>query len=228
MRMRRKKNLATRNQNCKSIVLSRSTNIYQKKEEDRYELVDYSALFKNDNPVYLEIGCGKGRFVIEMAKNNKNANYIGVELLENVIISAGEKADSEKVENVRFFNVGAEILHYFLPKNSVSGIYLNFSCPYPKKQYANHRLTHERFLTVYKKFLKPNSFIKMKTDSDGLFEFSLNSLEENGFKIIDKTDDLHANAPLDNIMTEYEEKFVKENKKIHALTAVWEQKSEEL
>ena len=68
----------------------------------------------------------------------------------------------------------------------------------------------------------------MKTDSDGLFEFSLTSLEENGFKVISKTDDLHANAPLDNIMTEYEEKFVKENKKIHALTAVWEQKSEEL
>ena len=150
MRMRRKKNLDKRFDSCKYIVLSKSTDIYQLPENERYDIQNLKVLFGNDNALEIEIGCGCGNFIIEKAKRNKNINYIGVEIIDNVIITAGEKAQKENLENLRFFNCGAEILQYLLPKYSVSNIYLNFSCPYPKKQYENHRLTYKYFLEIYK------------------------------------------------------------------------------
>ena len=121
--------------------------------------------------------------------------------------------------NVKFFNCGAEILQYLLPKNSISNIYLNFSCPYPKKQYENHRLTYSYFLEIYKFLLKDDGLIYQKTDNDGFFEFSKQSFVDNGFEIFNVTDDLYANLPSDNIATEYETKFASEGKNIHSLTA---------
>ena len=219
MRMRRKKNLATRFENCKYIVLSKSTDIYRKPESERYDIQDLQKLFNNDNPVELEIGCGCGNFIVEKAKRNSNINYIGVELIDNVIITAGEKAEKENLENVRFFNCGAEILQYLLPKNSISNIYLNFSCPYPKKQYENHRLTYKYFLEIYKFLLKKGGKIYQKTDNDDFFEYSKNSFIENGFIIESYTTDLYSNLPSDNIATEYEEKFVSLGKNINSLVA---------
>ncbi len=219
MRMRRKKNLGARFSKCKLIALQKSTDIYRLDEKDRYDLVDYNKLFNNDNPVEIEIGCGKGSFLIEHAKRRKDVNFIGVEIIDNVIVSAAENAEKENLTNIQFFNCGAEILHYLLPKNSVSKIYLNFSCPYPKKQYENHRLTYFHFLNIYKIILKSGAEIKMKTDSDSLFEFSIESFKDNGFTLKEVKEDLYSNLPSDNIATEYEEKFVKEGKKIHALTA---------
>ena len=219
MRMRRKKNIDSRINACDNIVMKKSSDIYRKPESERYDVINLIELFKNDNPLEVEIGCGKGKFIIEKAKRNKNVNYIGVEIINNVIISGAEIAKKEGLNNVKFLNVGAEILQYVLPKNSISKIYLNFSCPYPKKQYANHRLTYSYFLNIYKMLMKSDAEIVMKTDSDSLFEFSLESLVENGFTLKNVTDDLYSNLPSDNIQTEYEEKFVSQGKKIHKLEA---------
>ncbi len=218
MRMRRKRNLPTRFENCKLIVLSKSTDIYRKPESERYDVQNLVELFGNDNPVEMEIGCGCGNFIVEKAKRNKSVNYIGVEIIDNVIITAGEKAVSEGVTNVRFFNCGAEILQYLLKENSIDNIYLNFSCPYPKKQYENHRLTYKYFLEIYKFLLKKGGRIYQKTDNDGLYEYSLNSFKENGFIIESFTTDLYSNLPSDNIATEYEAKFVNMGKNINSIT----------
>ena len=219
MRMRRKKNLSSRFERCKSIVISKSTDIYRKPENERYDVQDLLKLFGNENNVEIEIGCGRGNFIVEKAKRNKDINFIGIEIIDNIIVSAAEKAEKENLENVRFFNCGAEILQYLLPKNSISNIYLNFSCPYPKKQYENHRLTYKYFLEIYKFLLKDGGLIKQKTDNDGFFEFSKQSFVDNGFEIFNVTDDLYANLPSDNIATEYETKFASEGKNIHSLTA---------
>lgn len=219
MRMRRKKNLEKRFQLNDLIVLSKSTDIYRKPESERYDIVNLSAIFNNDNPVELEIGCGKGNFIAQKAINNPDINYIGVEIIDNVIISAAENASSKNIKNVRFFNCGAEILQYLLPKNSISNIYLNFSCPYPKKQYENHRLTYKYFLEIYKFLLKDGGKIYQKTDNDDFFEYSKQSFIDNGFEIFNVTDDLYKNLPSDNIATEYETKFHNDGKNIHSLTA---------
>ena len=219
MRMRRKKNLGKRFECNDYVVLQKSTDIYRLPEQERYDIQDLKAMFNNDNPVELEIGCGKGTFITTKAEKNPDINYIGVEIIDNVIISAAETAKAENLPNVRFFNCGAEILQYLLPKNSISNIYLNFSCPYPKKQYENHRLTYKYFLDIYKFLLVDGGLIKQKTDNDGFFEFSKQSFIENGFEIFDVTDDLYANLPSDNIATEYETKFASMGKNIHSLTA---------
>ncbi len=219
MRMRRKKNLEKRFQSNELIVLSKSTDIYRKPESERYDVVDLYALFNNEKPVELEIGCGKGNFITQKAILNSDINYIGVEIIDNVIISAAENALQKGVKNVRFFNCGAEILQYLLPKNSISNIYLNFSCPYPKKQYENHRLTYKYFLEIYKFLLKDGGKIYQKTDNDGFFEYSKQSFIENGFEIFNVTDDLYKELPKDNIPTEYETKFHLDGKNIHSLTA---------
>ena len=219
MRMRRKKNLDKRLDKCGLIVLSKSTDIYRKPESERYDVVDVKSLFNNDNPLEIEIGCGCGNFIVEKAKRNKSVNYIGVEIIDNVIVTAAEKAEKENLKNLYFFNCGAEILQYLLPKNSVSKIYLNFSCPYPKKQYENHRLTYFYFLNIYKYLMIEGGSIHQKTDNDGFFEFSKNSFLENGFELFDVTSDLYANLPSDNIATEYEQKFVSIGKNINSLVS---------
>ncbi len=219
MRMRRKKNLGTRFERNDLVVLQKSTDIYRLPEQDRYDVQDLKKLFNNDNPVELEIGCGKGTFVTTKAERHPDINYIGVEIIDNVIISAAETAKAKNLSNVKFFNCGAEILQYLLPKQSISNIYLNFSCPYPKKQYENHRLTYSYFLEIYKFLLVDGGLIKQKTDNDGFFEFSKQSFVDNGFEIFDVTDDLYANLPSDNIATEYEQKFASLGKNIHSLTA---------
>ena len=127
MRMRHKKNLDKRIENCNYVVMQKSSSIYRLPESERYDLINYEDLFLNDNPIELEIGCGKGSFLVEKALKNPNLNYIGVEVIGNVLISAGELAQSKNLANVRFLNVGAELLHYILPHDSVSKIYLNFS-----------------------------------------------------------------------------------------------------
>jgi tRNA (guanine-N7-)-methyltransferase len=217
--MRRKKNLGTRFERNDLVILQKSTDIYRLPENERYDVQNLKELFSNDNPVELEIGCGKGTFITTKAERNPDINYIGVEIIDNVIISAAETAKQKNLPNVKFFNCGAEILQYLLPKNSISNIYLNFSCPYPKKQYENHRLTYSYFLEIYKFLLTDGGLIYQKTDNDGFFEFSKQSFVDNGFEIFNVTDDLYANLPFDNIATEYETKFASEGKNIHALTA---------
>ena len=220
MRARRKKYLDERSELVKDVcIISKTTEVLGLPEEERYDVYEPSKIFGNDNIVELEIGCGKGGFLNEKAKLNKNVNYLGVEIQMNVLITAAENAIKEGITNVKYFNCGAEILNYTLPKRSISKLYLNFSCPYPKKQYENHRLTYKSFLEIYKFLLKEDAEIHLKTDNDAFFEYSLNSFKENGFEIIYETRDLHKNPPSDNVMTEYEKKFVSLGKNINKLIA---------
>ena len=220
MRARRKKNLDTRAKSASDIiVLSKTSEVLALPEEERYEVFTPNELFQNDNPVELEIGCGKGRFICEKATLNKDINFIGVEIQLNVLITGAEKIVKSGLKNVKLFNVGAEILKYTLPEKSISKLYLNFSCPYPKKQYENHRLTYKSFLEIYKYLLKDGAEIHFKTDNDDFFEYSVNSFLENGFEITYLTRDLHSSDITDNVLTEYEQKFVMLGKNINKLTA---------
>ena len=219
MRARRKKYLEDRTEKVREVVvLSKTCEVLGLEEDKRYSVLTPTEIFGNDNPVELEIGCGKGRFILEKAVNNPEINYLGVEIQMNVLITAAESIQKAGVNNVKLFNCGAEILKYQLPKNSISKLYLNFSCPYPKKQYENHRLTYYAFLDIYKYLLKEGAEIHLKTDNDGFFEYSVNSLKENGFIIDFITTDLHASEN-NEVMTEYEKKFVSLGKNINKLVA---------
>ena len=221
MRMRKKKNLSSRLENVKDyIILSESTKRFRLPESERYNILNLTEIFGNDNPVYLEIGCGKGTFITETAIKTPNVNYIGVDVLENVIVMAGEMAKRKNLPNVKFFNMGAELLQFYLANDTISGIYLNFSCPYPKKQYENHRLTYSYFLNIYKNILKKDAKIYLKTDNNGFFEYSVESLTQNGFEVSDVTRDLYNSQYIEgNIATEYEQKFVSQGMKINRLVA---------
>ena len=184
------------------------------------------SVFDNNNPLMLEIGCGKGQFIIELARHNPAINYIGIERYSSVLLRACQKMDAMEtpLPNLKFLCYDAEVLPDFLNENDVAGIYLNFSDPWPKDRHAKRRLTSERFIERYEKFLCKDGFIQFKTDNQDLFEYSVISFTESGYKFIALTRDLHHDEVLnkDNIMTEYEEKFVKNNKKINLLKAVKE------
>lgn len=204
--MRRKKNIDIRIENC-----GKWYNSFNSEQKDarvvEKELIDFKDFFGNENDVVLEIGCGKGKFAIELAKQNPNINVLAVEKCDNVLVAAAEKARDEKQENLRFLCCGAEYLQRYIDENSISALYLNFSCPYPKKRYSNNRLTHKKFLEIYKKILKKDAFIYQKTDNLHFFEYSLASFSNNDFYINDISLDLHNSKIQGNIMTEYEEKF---------------------
>lgn len=220
MRARRKKHLDERADNIRDIIVVQKTSEHLAlPENERYDVKTPFELFKNTNPVELEIGSGKGKFIVEKAKLHPEINFLGVEIQLNVLITCAEKVREEGLKNVKLFNCGAEILKYELPKNSIDKLYLNFSCPYPKKQYANHRLTYWSFLEIYKYLLKDGAEIHFKTDNDDFFEFSLSSFIENGFEITYQTRNLHAENVVDNVMTEYETKFSSLGKSINKLIA---------
>ena len=220
MRMRRKSRLDERITECgEHLLITEGCDFYKKPEQEKYDIIDLKKVFGNDNPVMLEIGCGKGGFAFKIAEKDPEINFIAVEKISNVIIEACEKADREKPKNLRFMNVAAENLLYYLGEHSISVIFLNFSCPYPKYTYRNRRLTYFRYLDIYKKLLIKGGEIRLKTDNMGFFEFSLQSLSENGFILKNITLDLHAGDLTDNIETEYEKMFVAEGKPIYKLEA---------
>lgn len=218
--MRRKSRLDERITECgEHLLITEGCDFYKKPEQEKYDIIDLKKVFGNDNLVMLEIGCGKGGFAFKIAEKYPEINFIAVEKISNVIIEACEKADREKPKNLRFMNVAAENLLYYLGEHSISRIFLNFSCPYPKYTYRNRRLTYFRYLDIYKKLLIKGGEIRLKTDNRGFFEFSLQSLSENGFILKNITLDLHAGDLTDNIETEYEKMFVAEGKPIYKLEA---------
>lgn len=218
--MRKKKYLEERLDNCQEnlIIIDRDDRNFNA-EINESDFFDYSSIFGNNNPVHLEIGCGKGQFSCEIAKRNPNINYIAVEKTANVIVSACEKAREQDIKNLIFVKCSAEYLRCYLPKNSIDRLYLNFSCPFPKKKYANHRLTAKPFLEIYKEILKQVAEIHFKTDNRGLFEFSIEQLSNNGFYLKDVCLDVHNSNIEDNIVTEYEQRFVSQGYPIYRLTA---------
>jgi len=167
----------------------------------------------------MEIGCGKGQFVCELAKRDPQFNYLAVEKSSNVIVDAAEKAISEGIENVRFLRGGAEYLDNYIPADSVERIYLNFSCPFPKKSYASHRLTHRNFLKLYEGMLKKGGEIHQKTDNMQLFEFSIGEFSQSGWALKNVSLDLHNSDFEGNIVTEYEKRFSEQGLPIYRLEA---------
>ena len=223
MRMRRKRNFDARMEACGELLLAKGSNgiLNMKEAAENYRaLVDFEKEFGNKNPVALEIGCGKGGFVIALAKATPNVNYLALEKMSNVILTPMEDVKKEGVENIRFLNIRAECLPCYIPEGSLDYIYLNFSTPLPKLGYATQRLTHRNFLNVYKKLLKKGGKIIQKTDDRDFFEFSLEEYKACGFALEELTYNLHENGNPDwNIVTEYEQKWVDRGLPIHRVVA---------
>ncbi|MEK4495269.1 tRNA (guanosine(46)-N7)-methyltransferase TrmB [Ureibacillus sp. FSL W8-0352] len=180
----------------------------------------WNELFGNDCPLHIEVGSGRGQFIVGMAQANPEINYIGIELFDKVIVKALQKAlEAGSPPNLRLLRVNAEELEKIFQKNEVHRVYLNFSDPWPKKRHAKRRLTHEKFLKIYESILIDEGEIHFKTDNRGLFEYSLVSMSQYGMKLKDVSLDLHANEPEDNIRTEYEEKFSSLGQPIYRLEA---------
>ena len=177
-------------------------------------------VFGNENPIHLEIGCGKGKFITEMALAYPDINFIALERVENIIVLAMEKAIRLELPNVRFLTIDAHTLTDVFAENEVERIYLNFSDPWPKKRHAKRRLTSPAFLPIYRTILAPNGRIWMKTDNVSLFEYSIQSFQDNGYTLENVTDDLHHSDFSPNIMTEYELNFSSKGFPIHRLEAI--------
>lgn len=184
----------------------------------------WETLFENKSPIHIEIGMGKGQFLLTLAKQNQDINYVGIERYSSVLLRALEKFDTEEfceLKNVRFICMDAMELPEVFELGEVEKIYLNFSDPWPKARHARRRLTSTQFLAQYEKVLRPKGIVEFKTDNRLLFEFSLEQVEEAGWKLIGKTFDLHHDAQMNegNVMTEYEEKFSSMGNLIHKLIA---------
>ena len=181
----------------------------------------WQEVFGNKNPLHIEAGTGKGRFIIGMAKANPKINYIGIELFDSVIVTALETVleDEEGIPNLRLLKVNAKDIADYFEKSEVDRLYLNFSDPWPKKRHAKRRLTHESFLKLYEAVLPEKGEIHFKTDNRKLFEYSLTSISVYGMLLKEVSLDLHDNEPEWNIMTEYEEKFSKKGQPIYRMEA---------
>ncbi|UBH12564.1 tRNA (guanosine(46)-N7)-methyltransferase TrmB [Macrococcus armenti] len=175
--------------------------------------------FEEKQPIHIEVGSGMGRFITEMAKANPHINYIGIERDKNVMIRIVEKAVDQNIKNLRLLTVDAEKLTDIFNPGEIDRIYLNFSDPWPKTRHAKRRLTHENFLKVYETVLNNDGEIHFKTDNQGLFEYSIESMSHYGMKLKNINLNLHEQEPTDNIRTEYEEKFSNKGFRINRLEA---------
>ena len=165
-------------------------------------------IFHNDKPIHIEIGMGKGKFIMELASQNPDINYIGIEKYSSVLIRALEKRESLESDNLMFLRMDAENIEDYFAPEEVARIYLNFSDPWPKDRHSKRRLTSREFLKRYDKILAKDGILQFKTDNRPLFDFSLEEIKESGWILDEYTFDLHKNGPAaNNIMTEYEEKF---------------------
>ena len=175
--------------------------------------------FQNNNPIYIEIGMGKGDFILENAKTYPNINFIGIEKYDSILARAIQKIETQDlVPNLRLLRMDAKEIEKAFG-NEVDRIYLNFSDPWPKKRHSERRLTSDTFLKKYDNIFKNEKTIIMKTDNLNLFEYSLVTLSNNGYILKKVSLDLHNSDIEYNIMTEYEKKFVNNNIKINYLEA---------
>jgi len=217
MRLRKKKYLQERVDAVAENLVGKDCYGFYKLEDKSSYMLNYNKIFSSGKEVHLEIGCGKADFLLEKSADFKNVNFIGVEKLINVLVDALERVPSG-IKNLKFLNIDAQNVEHFIPSGSVQKIYLNFSCPYPKKQYANHRLTNSKFLEIYKKICVPNFTIEQKTDNDTFFEYSLQEYEKSGFEIVKITRDLHEEKDFSEekkYLTQYEKKFMSLGKNIN-------------
>lgn len=219
MRIRRKKHLEDRLENVKDVLIVPERDIVNVKlaVQDK-KFYDFNKIFDNDNPVELEIGCGKGGFITQKALLNPNVNFVAVEMLENIIVMACELAQKNGLTNIRFLNSGAEYLPRYIKEKSISNIYLNFSPPFPKIGSESHRLTSDNFVKAYKSYLVAGGKIYQKTDDREFFEYSFSKFVEHGFDVVEISDKI-VNNQIENVETEYEKMFKNKGLKINGLIA---------
>jgi len=180
---------------------------------------NFKSIFGNDNKIEIEIGMGKGNFIIEKAKRNPHINFIGIEKYATVLVSAMKKLEDEDLPNLRIINMDASFINDVF-ENEISKVYLNFSDPWPKKKHSDRRLTSKIFLNKYSKIFENTMVIEMKTDNRNLFEYSLVSLSEFGYILKEVSLDLYKGDVEDNVQTEYEKKFVSLGMPIYKLYAI--------
>ena len=181
---------------------------------------NWKKIFNNNNPIHIEIGMGKGDFIMEKANRYPNINFIGIEKFDSVIARAIEKIEGQDIipNNLKLIRIDAKLIEEIFV-NEIDKIYLNFSDPWPKKRHSERRLTSSTFLRKYESIFKKDFEIIMKTDNISLFEYSLESFSKNGYILEKVSLDLHNSDIENNIMTEYEKKFVEKNIKINYLVA---------
>ncbi|PAV30111.1 tRNA (guanosine(46)-N7)-methyltransferase TrmB [Virgibacillus profundi] len=179
----------------------------------------WQSVFGNNNPIHIEIGTGKGQFLVGMAKQFPEINFIGVELAKSIIVTAGQKVIDSKLDNILLLNEDAEKLQEIFAENEIASIYLNFSDPWPKNRHEKRRLTYHTFLEQYKKIMTASGEIIFKTDNRGLFEYSLVSFSKFGMMLEEVNLDLHDHQDPLNVMTEYEEKFSEKGQLIYRCRA---------
>ena len=186
----------------------------------------WQEVFGNQNPVQIEVGMGKGRFIMDMARLHPEVNYIGIEMYDSVLLRAVQKIEQleEKLPNLYFIRTDARNLPEIFGKEEVDRIYLNFSDPWPKDRHTKRRLTSRQFLERYDQILVKHGQVEFKTDNRPLFEFSLDEIREAGWTLLAHTFDLHHDKQMmeGNVMTEYEEKFSSAGNPIHKFIAVHE------
>ncbi len=209
MRVRKKKHCAERMDNCAALWVRDPKALKGK----------WHVKFRNSNPIHIEVGCGKGDFITGMSELYPDINFVAIEVVEDVIVTAMEKAVAKDCKNVLFCAISAEILPDIFDTDEVSRIYLNFSDPWKKNKQAKRRLTHKNFLDRYKQVLKKGGYIWFKTDNAKLFEFSLNSFCAEDFRLENITLDLHNSGFEGNVMTEYEKRFTELGQPIYRLEA---------
>ncbi len=211
MRMRKKKHRDDRLAACADLFIG-DILVYRN---------DLTAIFGNGNPVHIEIGCGKGKFITELAGTNPHINYIAIERNRDVLVLASEKVKAAGLTNVRFVAGDCGVLDSIEAHHTVERIYVNFCDPWKKSRQAKRRLTHSNYLAMYEKLLKDGGELHFKTDNTMLFEFSLNSFCEFGVKMKNITLDLHNSKFEGNVMTEYETLFSQKGQPIYRCEVIF-------
>lgn len=168
----------------------------------------WNEVFGNGNPIEIEVGMGKGRFIMDLALKNPDINYVGIERYPSVLLRGLQKRMQMETSNIYFMCIDAKMLPEIFEPGEVNRIYLNFSDPWPKDRHTKRRLTSEEFMAVYDKVLAVDGVVEFKTDNRGLFDYSLESIPRAGWTVKEYTYDLHHSQMGEgNVMTEYEEKF---------------------
>ena len=169
----------------------------------------WNAVFGNDHPIRIEIGMGKGRFIMDLARMNPDINYVGIEKYSSVLLRGVQKMESDPLPNICFIRMDAEEITGVFGREEVDRIYLNFSDPWPKDRHAKRRLPSREFLSRYDQILVRDGVIEFKTDNEDLFRFALEEIAPAGWQLLQMTEDLHHDEKMlaGNVMTEYEEKF---------------------
>jgi tRNA (guanine-N7-)-methyltransferase len=169
----------------------------------------WSTVFRNDHQIHVEIGMGKGKFIMQLAQENPDINYIGIEKYSSVLLRALQKRKEVELKNLYFIRFDAEYLTDIFGKDEIARIYLNFSDPWPKDRHSKRRLTSKEFLSKYEQCLRKDGEVIFKTDNRALFDFSVEEVKTAGWELKEVTYDLHHSEYLSgNVMTEYEERFV--------------------